>query len=366
MFADPYGFIPQSPAAWIMSPTSPALHSAHMSLPAFSVRPDDWQNHVLGVISFSAASQPTWAAARLPCARVPSFMLQGADAACEVWLGAGPVAYGEHGDVRYRHDDATLFGVIEIAEPAQADAGCSPLQQVAEAAYRQIFALLDKLGYPCMYRFWNYMAQINAVSHGLERYRQFNIGRQNAFLACNREVSGQLPAACALGVAQGPLIVAFLAGRAPSRAIENPRQTSAYRYPRQYGPRSPTFSRANLLQLPDAEILLISGTASIVGHETRHHADAVAQTRESIANIEAVIDEANRMLGRPAFDLTRVYYRVYVRHVEDLPQVEQELLGIGPAMQMVFVQADICRAELLVEIEATAIAGQNAAARAGQ
>lgn len=296
-------------------------------------------------------------------------MLEGTDAACEAWLSAGAVTYGEYGDVRYRHDEETLFGVIEMAEPARADAdaGISPLQQVAEAAYSQVFALLDKLAYPCMYRFWNYMAQINAISHGLERYRQFNIGRQNAFLACNREVSGQLPAACALGVTQGPLMIAFMAGRTLSRAIENPRQTSAYQYPEQYGPRSPTFSRANLLQLPNADILLISGTASIVGHETRHRTDAVAQTRESMANIEAVIGEANRMLEKPAFDLSRVHYRVYLRHGEDLPRIKQELLRlIGEDMKTVFVQADICRAELLVEIEATVTTESPGAAESWQ
>lgn len=343
-----------------MSMVPPVLHSTHMSSPTFSDQLMDWENSVLGAINFSASSpQEHAAAAQIPYAQVLTPMLEGSEAACEVWLSDGIVGHGQHDHVRYRYDNETLFGVIEMAEP---DANISPLEQAAETAYRQVFALLDKLNYPFMYRFWNYMAQINETSHGLERYRQFNVGRQNAFLTCNREVSGQLPAACALGVTQGPLVIAFMAGRTPSLAIENPRQTSAYRYPQQYGPRSPTFSRANLLQQPGADILLISGTASIVGHETRHHADAVAQTRESLANIEAVLSEANRMLHKPVFDLAQVFFRVYVRHAEDFPQVKQELLrSLGPNIQAVFVQADICRVELLVEIEATAMTGENSA-----
>ncbi|HEX5538856.1 MAG TPA: hypothetical protein VFX01_03620, partial [Methylophilaceae bacterium] len=206
-------------------------------------------------------------------------------------------------------------------------------------------------------RFWNYMADINGVGHGLERYRQFNIGRQDAFIASGREVSGQLPAACALGVARGPLTIAFLAGRAPSHAIENPRQLSAYEYPQQYGPRSPTFSRANLLHTANGEILLISGTASIVGHQTLHVADAVAQAGESLANIKAVISEANRVLKRQAFDPAQASYRVYVRYAADMPLIRQALLqAIGSGLQAIFVQADICRTDLLVEIEATAMA----------
>lgn len=307
----------------------------------------------MGMISFSAISGQS--STQIPLLEVPAPILEGAHAACEVWLSEAPLSQGHQGNIRYRHNDEMLFGVIELMEAAATPDG-TPLQQATESAYRQIFALLDDLGYPFMYRFWNYMADINGVSHELERYRQFNVGRQNAFLACEREVAGQLPAACALGFAQGPLIIAFLAGRTAVRAIENPRQMSAYEYPEQYGPRSPTFSRANLLPQPGAEILLISGTASIVGHETRHPADVAAQTQESLANIAALIAEANRLLGKNAFDKTRLLYRVYARQAADMPLIRQEMLRIlGADMQAIFIQADICRTDLLLEIEATAM-----------
>lgn len=346
----------------------PAIRSLHMTLPDLSRQPPGWQDQVLGAICFSTISTPfsPTDTGSMPLVQVPARMLDAAELACEVWLSDAKLQQGQFSGIRYRHDGATLFGMIALAEAAQTvhDSAASPLQQAAEHAYRQIFALLDQLDYPCMYRFWNYMADINAVSHGLERYRQFNVGRQNAFLACNREVTGQLPAACALGMAQGPLTVAFLAGRTPSHAIENPRQVSAYQYPQQYGPRSPTFSRANLLQQAGPRMLLISGTASIVGHETLHPADAVAQTQESLANIRAVINEANGLLDQPVFDPACVFYRVYVRHAADLPSVRQELLrALGADLHAAFVQADICRADLLVEIEATATAAHTAGHR---
>lgn len=199
------------------------------------------------------------------------------------------------------------------------------------------------------------MADINGSSHGLERYRQFNLGRQNAFLACGREVMGNVPAACALGSAQGPLTIAFLVGRTPPLAIENPRQISAYQYPQRYGPRSPSFSRASLVRLGQDEVLFVSGTASIVGHETLHPADVVAQTRETLVNIKAVISEANRQASQPKFDLGSLFYRVYVRHVADMSAIRSEMeRAIGAAFKVIFLQADICREDLLLEIEATA------------
>ncbi len=99
-----------------------------------------------------------------------------------------------------------------------------------------------------------------------------------------------MPAASALGFESGPLTICFFAAReAMPLAIENPRQVSAYKYPEDYGPRSPTFSRASAIELHGQTVLFISGTASIVGHQTMHAGDVVAQTQETIVNIKATV-----------------------------------------------------------------------------
>ena len=340
-----------------MSSPTLALQNAHMSYLAFSRQPEQSKSKVLGAICFSGLpmDENSVGITDVPVLQVLTPVLDGSDASCEVWLGNANLTQEQCGAIRYRYDDEMLFGVIELPETGQAPVDVPPLQQAAELAYRQILMLLDDLNYPFMYRFWNYMADINGVSHGLERYRQFNLGRQEAFLACGRGVEGDVPAACALGTAHGPLTIAFLAGRTPSLAVENPRQISAYQYPEQYGPRSPTFSRASLLRLPQEEMLFISGTASIVGHETQHQADVIAQTRETLANLEAVIIEANRLASKPEFNLAHVFFRVYVRYAADMPLIREEMERIiGATVKAVFLQADICREDLLVEIEITA------------
>jgi enamine deaminase RidA (YjgF/YER057c/UK114 family) len=135
--------------------------------------------------------------------------------------------------------------------------------------------------------------------------------------------------------------------------IENPRQISAYSYPKQYGPRSPTFSRATLAFQDEAQTLFISGTASILGHETAHPASVGLQTRETLVNIRAVIEQAVLKGFAPVDIASGLALKVYVRHAEDFAEV----VGIiqeefGTLSELIVLQADICRVDLLVEIEA--------------
>ena len=299
----------------------------------------------------STGALPVWPVQRIfaPLLGATSPVVQ------ENWLTTLPLRSGGSDDIVWCRNDGVLYGVLELSE---ADflpmPGCSSLQAASAEAYRRIFRLLDAQDMPHLWRVWNYLADINLETGGLERYRQFNIGRQDAFVACRRGATGNVPAACAIGLAGGPLSIAFMAGTTPAVPVENPRQVSAYNYPADYGPRSPTFSRAALVYPEGQEILFISGTASIVGHQTVHPGDVVGQCRESMANIAAVLAEANRLRRSPAFMLSELCYRVYVRHAGDFDKVRAALRTLIGAAEVVYVQADICRHDLLLEIEAFA------------
>ena len=178
----------------------------------------------------------------------------------------------------------------------EADAGA--LLRATEIAYQEIFAVLKQTEHRHLIRIWNYLPEINREADGDERYRLFNSARQLAFRNSGQAIVGTVPAACALGSPAGsPISIYFLAARQPPKMIENPRQTSAYHYPPKFGRHSPIFSRACLLNESAGTNLFVSGTASIVGHETIHQGDVGAQTRETMANIEALLDEANRAVG---------------------------------------------------------------------
>lgn len=274
----------------------------------------------------------------------------------EIWRCNEACTAGRFEGIAWRRAGNLLYGVIDLEEAAfSAVLPGSPLQAASQEAYRRIFRLLEAQDLPHLWRVWNYLAGINQEVDGLERYRQFNIGRQDAFLEYARGATGNVPAACAIGLASGPLSIAFMAGREPAVPVENPRQVSAYNYPSEYGPRSPTFSRAALVYPPAQEVLFISGTASIVGHQTVHPDDVPGQCRESMANIAAVVGEANRLCRSPEFTLDELSYRVYIRHAADFAVVRETLTDmLGSAAEIVYVQADICRHDLLLEIEAMA------------
>lgn len=310
------------------------------------------------VLGGACFSHPACAAdtADLPFLAVDMPLPSGEASVCEVWHSHEPLESGRHGAIRYRQGHTLLFGCLSLDEdPAEApEAARTPLQHATETAYQAIFELLEARGYRALLRVWNYFPAINRESHAIERYRQFNIGRQDAFLARGRSITDKAPAACALGTAGGGLQIAFLATRADVLSVENPRQLSAYHYPSQYGPRSPTFSRAGLVRLDGRDMLFISGTASIVGHQTLHPDDVRAQTGECLHNIAAIIDEANRRAPAAHFRLDTLAYKVYVRRAEDLDTVRDEMAHtLGGPVSAIFLQADVCRADLLVEIEAS-------------
>ena len=331
------------------------LHLDYLSPAEYQSAP--WAD-VLGVATFSGPPAPGLPGTEIPVAEVNTPVLLGTADVYEVWRSGQPAESGRRDRVRFRRSENLLFGCIALAESDVAGtdpAAHSALHTATEQAYREICATLDALGYPHLLRIWNYVPDINRETLGIERYRQFNRARQHALSACGRALRGSVPAASALGAASGsPLVVYFLAARVAPVFIENPRQISAYRYPRQYGSHAPVFSRAALLRQRDALTLFISGTASIRGHRSIHVGDTAAQTRETLTNIEALLEEANRVERAARFSLGSLACKVYVRRPADLPVIRAELARIlEPASRVLYLQADICRQDLLVEIEAT-------------
>ena len=286
--------------------------------------------------------------------------LGAADEFCEVWRVAGGrdlascTAQRNHARLVFRHCDELLFGSMTIDESGFPGNRAAALVHATTVAYREIFQLLEETRHRHLLRVWNTLPEINREAGGGERYRHFNAARQAAFRDSGRSTVGTVPAASALGSPAGsPISIYFLASSRAPTMIENPRQISAYHYPRQFGASSPTFSRASVLSDANGANLFVSGTASIIGHESVHRGDVAAQTLETLTNIDAVLGEANRVIGKARYSLAALKFKVYVRRPADRAFVERALAAMLPASTaVVYLQADVCREELLVEIEA--------------
>ena len=271
----------------------------------------------------------------------------GCEAAYEIWTANKPMRPYQDEVMEGRGNDDIFFGCLSFKNnPAE------NLSVVAYRAFCDLFEFLQRSNYANLIRVWNYFPGINALQNGMERYRSFSMGRHEAFVRYQKKVADS-PAACALGSLGGQLVIYFLAARSPGLQIENPRQISAYSYPKQYGPRSPTFSRATLAFQDASQTLFISGTASILGHETVHPASVGFQTRETLVNVRAVIEQAVLKGFTPVDFVSGLALKVYLRHAEDFAEVMAIIQAeFGTPCELIVLQADICRTDLLVEIEA--------------
>lgn len=324
--------------------TAAPLGLSYLARSEFAAHQATFSGRMMGAIAFGAQRPPV-VAPDFPYAWVDMPVLNG-EAVFEVWTSAQPVVREDTGEIVSARNDEILFGCLQMESDGNLDAA-------SYLAYCRIFDFIDSRGYRHLQRAWHYFPQINADdAGGLERYLRFSVGRHEAFAAKGRVIGKDTPAACALGSRGGPLIVYFLAARRAGQVVENPRQTSAYHYPAQYGPRSPTFSRAMLMQTEGKSLLFISGTASIVGHETLHIGNATKQAEETVANILAVMAQAQLAGLDSASSSANLLLKAYLRHPDYLPVVQNQLTRtFGPEANVIYLQADICRKDLLLEVE---------------
>lgn len=300
------------------------------------------RGHILSVIGFGRAiALPETACAPL-WIDIP--VLGKNDNSLEIWSSDAPVSTFEHEGIRGAGDGTVLFGSLSLEQRAG-----DTLEMLAAQAYMRIFRFIDQFGYGNLLRVWHYFPHINDDENGLERYRGFNVGRHASFVANGRNIGEEdVPAASALGSNSGSLVIYFMASKLPGKGVENPRQVSAYQYPQTFGPSSPIFVRAMSATLGGQYCFFISGTASIVGYETQHQGDVERQTAETLLNIRTLLQQI------PHYDPAqgRMLLKAYVRHPADLPMVRAKVEAeFGPACKVVYLHSNICRSDLLLEIE---------------
>jgi chorismate lyase / 3-hydroxybenzoate synthase len=271
----------------------------------------------------------------------------------EVWRAQGAVVSGETDGVRFSHDDHFLAALVEVDERQHGG-----ITAAAEHAYRLMAAFQSGSAFPHLLRTWNYFDAINEGGGEAERYRGFCTGRVSGRVAGAAPDPAQHPAATVIGRQDGDRVlqIYWLAGREPGLALENPRQVSAYQYPRQYGETAPTFSRGMLVT---PQLLMISGTASIVGHASRHLDDVRAQAREILVNLDSLLTRARQQApALPERIGPHTVIKAYLRRRDDLPALEEVLRERLPGdAPLLVLHGDVCREELLVEFDSLVYVG---------
>jgi chorismate lyase/3-hydroxybenzoate synthase len=217
-------------------------------------------------------------------------------------------------------------------------------------------------------RFWNFVPGINDdLGAGLDRYMAFNAGRYAAFMAhfghptiFNRS----LPTASGVGVHGDQFVLHGLAADEPGVPIDNPRQVPAYLYSRRFGPMPPCFARATLLGAHTAEpLLIVGGTASILGEQSQHIGQLEQQALETFRNLASVVASADgltRAADSEDADLEPLLstfrdVRIYHRRAGDRPVIAALVRDrFHSSCRVELAEASLCRSELLIEIEGLA------------
>ncbi len=250
------------------------------------------------------------------------------------------------------------FSLTSICIPRIADRTADSLESAVADGYEAIGDQLRNHSHHAI-RLWNFVPDIHAhVRPGIDRYMVFNAGRfcgYERWYGSASEFGVSLAAASAVGTFDDTLRIYCLGAEIPGVALENPRQIPAYRYSARYGPRPPCFARATMVD----GLMLTSGTASIRGEDSVHLGDVGSQLLETFENLRALLRAAGGRRGSisPGAETLASFdeLRVYVVRESDLTEIAAAVERSFPRSAHVeFVKAELCRPELLVEIEGVA------------
>jgi enamine deaminase RidA (YjgF/YER057c/UK114 family) len=267
----------------------------------------------------------------------------------------------EHGAAMLfkRNDTEILVGTLQ-------DNASKNCRENAENVFGAFGRLLNNFDFPVhsIVRQWNYLENILGFDGEEQRYQEFNNVR-SVFYAEHFKETG-FPAATGIGMNRGGVMVEFVAiqsDKARTCPLDNPGQMAAYGYSGEVlvggktcTKTTPKFERARYLELFDKKLIFISGTASIRGEKTVGIGDAEEQTVVTIENIQRLYSE-DVLAQLPDNNLQPRYghARVYVKNREDFAIIKKTFKRYYGNLPVVYIIADICRDDLLVEVEGKVI-----------
>lgn len=232
---------------------------------------------------------------------------------------------------------------------------------------RRVEAVLREKQMPVssIVRQWNYIEDIVGISpEGHQHYQVFNDARTRFYHTA--EWTDGYPAATGIGTRGGGVRIDIDAmvvreGAIRIYPLDNPLQVPAHAYSPKVllgegNKTTPKFERAKAVVYPRGMMIYVSGTAAIRGEESLAEMNVEKQAVATLENITYLISHRN--LTDAGIDVTREpvlqYLRVYLKRKEDEVPVRRLLEKACPGLPVACVVADVCRDELLIEIEGVA------------
>jgi enamine deaminase RidA (YjgF/YER057c/UK114 family) len=289
----------------------------------------------------------------------------------------------EESEVRvwYKNRNQIPYVIVETPSSRQlylggvrSDSGIEGTRLQSESVFARVYDLLTAENMPVssIVRQWNYIEKITGTSGGHQNYQDFNDSRSR-FYSKTSWVNGY-PAATGVGTCCGGVMVdldAFHSAGSGNKivALNNTWQVPAHAYSGTvlYGEESklsepkttPKFERAKLVLSDNKGIVYISGTAAIRGELSLENVGIEEQTRITIENIEHLISkETLNAAGIWSDTGTQVCaLRIYLKDASFYEKSRNIVSRKYNGIPSVYLMADVCRDELLIEIEGIATLG---------
>jgi len=242
----------------------------------------------------------------------------------------------------------------------------------SEVAFEKMRAILinENLNFSSVIRQWNYIEKILTISKNntkmQQNYQIFNDVRSKYYQ--EDEFENGYPAATGIGMDVGGVVIDFIASTSNKHIsihpVKNPRQIDAHQYSKEVligemgnKKTSPKFERAKAVSRNNSGEIYISGTAAIKGQETIEANEIVAQTTTTIENIKELIAADNLRINSIEILNNKViisFLRVYIKNKHDIHKAIELCEQYFQKVPTLYLIADICRDNLIVEIEGKA------------
>ena len=245
----------------------------------------------------------------------------------------------------------------------------------SEYSFQKIDSIFEKtqFAFSDIVRQWNFIPNIikqEETENGIiQYYQEFNDVRSAYYGKCSFD--NGYPAATGIGTKCGAVTLDVIAFKPTTKAhiypVKNTFQIDAHKYAEYVlvGDKvdectitTPKFERSKIVTNSNTSVNFISGTAAIKGQDTISNRNFDFQTQVTIENILNLVSEENTVANDiPATATTPnvLMAKAYIIDINNYNDVINQYNKQLPETKCLFVIADICRDDLVVEIEALAV-----------
>ena len=269
-----------------------------------------------------------------------------------------------------KEQDGVCYGIIESAEEKLLFVEGIPatnfddkVKVQSQEVFTKLDALLSAYGFEVddIVRQWNYIGNIVSYKDGKQNYQEFNDARSHYY--AQGKWNNGYPAATGIGSTDGIIVGGIAFKKTDAKGvypIDNPLQIAAHVYSKSVlidndenaVKSTPKFERAKLIESAGGAYCFVSGTAAIRGEESVDPSSAKLQTEKTIENIEYLVSKENLVrFGCKPYELKYAFLHIFIKHAEDYEAVRAVVEAAYPQVPALYSVADVCRSELLVEIE---------------